>query len=57
MKTILVPYDFSQEAEYAFDFACQMAKKTKNVVSKDFIACIILKTESEYNKFNKNEAL
>ncbi|WP_194973982.1 universal stress protein [Aquiflexum lacus] len=30
MKTILVPYDFSQEAEYAFEFACEMAKRTKN---------------------------
>ncbi len=30
MKTILVPYDFSQEAEYALEFAIGMAKKTKN---------------------------
>jgi nucleotide-binding universal stress UspA family protein len=30
MKTILVPYDFSKEAEYAFEFACEMAKRTKN---------------------------
>ena len=30
MKTILVPYDFSKEADYAFEFATEMAKRTKN---------------------------
>lgn len=30
MKTILVPYDFSKEAEYAFEFATEMAERTKN---------------------------
>lgn len=30
MKTILVPYDFSKEAQYALDFAIGMAKKTQN---------------------------
>ncbi|PRY86953.1 universal stress protein [Mongoliibacter ruber] len=29
MKTILVPYDFSQEAVYAFNFAKELAKNTK----------------------------
>lgn len=29
MKTILVPYDFSQEAEYAFNFAKELATNTK----------------------------
>ncbi|WP_373496878.1 universal stress protein [Aquiflexum sp.] len=32
MKTILVPYDFSKEAEYAFEFAREMAKRTKNLL-------------------------
>ncbi len=32
MKTILVPYDFSQEAQYAFEFAIELAKKRKNKV-------------------------
>lgn len=30
MKTILVPYDFSKEANYAFEFAIELAKRTKN---------------------------
>ncbi|MCL6260182.1 universal stress protein [Aquiflexum sp. TKW24L] len=30
MKTILVPYDFSKEANYAFEFAIELARKTKN---------------------------
>lgn len=30
MKTILVPYDFSKEANYALDFASSLAKKTQN---------------------------
>jgi len=30
MKTILVPYDFSKEAGFAFEFATEMAKRTKN---------------------------
>lgn len=29
MKTILVPYDFSQEAEHAFNFAKELANNTK----------------------------
>jgi len=29
MKTILVPYDFSKEATYAFEFATELAKRTK----------------------------
>lgn len=32
MKTILVPFDFSQEAQYAFEFAIDLAKKRKNKV-------------------------
>jgi nucleotide-binding universal stress UspA family protein len=30
MKTILVPYDFSKEADYALDFAVELAKRTQN---------------------------
>src|SRR5690606_31964830 len=30
MHTILVPYDFSEEAEYALDFAKQIASKAKS---------------------------
>lgn len=30
MKTILVPYDFSKEANFAFEFATELAKRTKN---------------------------
>jgi nucleotide-binding universal stress UspA family protein len=32
MKTILVPYDFSKEAEYALNFAIGIAKKTQNLL-------------------------
>ncbi|MDA0197061.1 MAG: universal stress protein [Bacteroidetes bacterium] len=33
MKKILVPTDFSEEAEFAYEFAYEMAKKSKSSIT------------------------
>lgn len=51
MKTILVPYDFSTEAEYAFEFARGMAAKTKNIL--ELFHVIELPVPQSFNSFGE----
>jgi nucleotide-binding universal stress UspA family protein len=51
MKTILVPYDFSKESEYAFEFAKGLAKKTKNKLKLFHV--IELPTPQSFNSFGE----
>lgn len=51
MKTILVPYDFSKEADYAFDFAKEMAERTQNHLKLFHV--IELPTPQSFNSFGE----
>lgn len=51
MKTILVPYDFSQEAGYAFEFAKGLAEKTKNKLKLFHV--IELPTPQSFNSYGE----
>jgi len=51
MKTILVPYDFSEEAGYAFEFAKDLAKKTQNKLKLFHV--IELPTPQSFNSYGE----
>lgn len=51
MKTILVPYDFSKEADFAFDFAKEMAERTQNHLKLFHV--IELPTPQSFNSFGE----
>jgi nucleotide-binding universal stress UspA family protein len=51
MKTILVPYDFSKESQYAFEFAKGLAEKTKNKLKLFHV--IELPTPQSFNSFGE----
>ncbi|MGY6741449.1 MAG: universal stress protein [Cecembia sp.] len=51
MKTILVPYDFSEEAGYAFEFAKGLAEKTKNKLK--LLHVIELPTPQSFNSYGE----
>ncbi|WP_291780319.1 universal stress protein [Cecembia sp.] len=51
MKTILVPYDFSEEAGYAFEFAKGLAEKTKNKL--ELFHVIELPTPQSFNSYGE----
>jgi nucleotide-binding universal stress UspA family protein len=51
MKTILVPYDFSEEAKYAFEFAKGLASKTKNKLKLFHV--IELPTPQSFNSYGE----
>lgn len=51
MKTILVPYDFSTEANYALNFAADLAKKTKNKL--ELLHVIELPTPTSFSSYGE----
>lgn len=51
MKTILVPYDFSNEANYALDFAVGLAKKTLNKL--EVLHVIELPTPTSFSSYGE----
>jgi nucleotide-binding universal stress UspA family protein len=51
MKTILVPFDFSEEAGYAFEFAKGLAEKTKNKLTLFHV--IELPTPQSFNSYGE----
>ncbi|MGY6523047.1 MAG: universal stress protein [Mongoliitalea sp.] len=55
MKTILVPYDFSKEANYALNFAAELAKKTKNKL--ELLHVIELPTPTSFSSFGEAGAM
>ncbi|MFC0655436.1 universal stress protein [Mongoliitalea lutea] len=55
MKTILVPYDFSKEANFALDFAVGLAKKTQNKL--ELLHVIELPTPTSFSSFGEAGAM